>query len=215
MIQDYFSLDKKGNNYLLLRIINKVDFEEEVVWARDFSLSDRTGISKPIEQLMSYLKNGLDSLSDWNGDMEGFHSSIQHFGFENLLRTDNLIPAFILREDAKTPEIILSGYADFQYAQEAIKYACNDYILKPVEKEKLVQALRKVRGLKNIELEKERETLGCKELETKVGLLHEALSSISAKSYQPKDPEATVPVPLKLIFNKDWNAVGALLENYS
>ena len=107
MIQDYFSLDKKGNNYLLLRIINKVDFEEEVVWARDFSLSDRTGISKPIEQLMSYLKNGLDSLSDWNGDMEGFHSSIQHFGFENLLRTDNLIPAFILREDAKTPEINL------------------------------------------------------------------------------------------------------------
>ena len=65
------------------------------------------------------------------------------------------------------------------------------------------------------ELEKERETLGCKELETKVGLLHEALSSIGAKSYQPKDPEATVPVPLKLIFNKDWNAVGALLENYS
>ena len=163
MIQDYFSLDKKGNDYLLLRIINKVDFEEEVVWARDFSLSDRTGISKPIEQLMSYLKNGLDSLSDWNGDMEGFHSSIQHFGFENLLRTDNLIPAFILREDAKMPEINLLIFN---------------------------------------ELEKERETLGCKELETKVGLLHEALSSIGAKSYQPKDPEATVPVPLKLIFNK-------------
>ena len=39
MIQDYFSLDKKGDDYLLLRIINKVDFEEEVVWARDFSLS--------------------------------------------------------------------------------------------------------------------------------------------------------------------------------
>lgn len=36
MIQDYFSLDKKGDDYLLLRIINKVDFEEEVVWARDF-----------------------------------------------------------------------------------------------------------------------------------------------------------------------------------
>lgn len=31
MIQDYFSLDKKGDDYLL-RIINKVDFEEEVVW---------------------------------------------------------------------------------------------------------------------------------------------------------------------------------------
>lgn len=53
--------------------------------------------------------------------------------------------------------IILSGYADFQYAQEAIKYACTDYILKPVEKEKLIQALRKVRGMKDIEIEKDRE----------------------------------------------------------
>ena len=52
MIQDYFSLDKKGDDYLLLRIINKVDFEEEVVWARDFSLSDRSDISKPVEHLM-------------------------------------------------------------------------------------------------------------------------------------------------------------------
>lgn len=175
MIQDYFSLDKKGDDYLLLRIINKVDFEEEVVWARDFSLSDRSDISKPVEHLMSYLKGGFDSLSEWNGDMEGFHSSIQHFGFENLLRTDNLIP-HLLRKDAKTPEI-------------------NQLIFN--------------------ELEKERETLGGKELETKVGLLHEALSSIGAKSYQPNDPEATFPVPLSLIFNKDWNAVGALLENYS
>ena len=176
MIQDYFSLDKKGDDYLLLRIINKVDFEEEVVGARDFSLSDRSDISKPVEHLMSYLKGGFDSLSEWNGDMEGFHSSIQHFGFENLLRTDNLIPAFILRKDAKTPEI-------------------NQLIFN--------------------ELEKERETLGGKELETKVGFLHEALSSIGAKSYQPNDPEATVPVPLSFIFNKDLNAVGALLENYS
>ena len=176
MIQDYFSLDKKGDDYLLLRIINKVDFEEEVVWARDFSLSDRSDISKPVEHLMSYLKGGFDSLSEWNGDMEGFHSSIQHFGFENLLRTDNLIPAFILRKDAKTPEI-------------------NQLIFN--------------------ELEKERETLGGKELETKVGLLHEALSSIGAKSYQPNDPEATLPVPLSLTVNKDWNAVGSLLENYS
>ena len=176
MIQNYFSLDKKGDDYLLLRIINKVDFEEEVVWARDFSLSDRSDISKPVEHLMSYLKGGFDSLSEWNGDMEGFHSSIQHFGFENLLRTDNLIPAFILREDVKTPEI-------------------NRLIFN--------------------ELDKERINLGDKELETKVGPLHQAISSTGAKSYRPKDPEATVPVPLKLIFNKDWNAVGALLENYS
>ena len=29
MIQDYFSLDKKGDDYLLLRIINKVNFVDD------------------------------------------------------------------------------------------------------------------------------------------------------------------------------------------
>ena len=86
MIQDYFSLDKKGDNYLLLRIINKVDFEEEVVWARDFSICNEESLEEPIRYLADYLINGFDSLKNWKGDMEGFHSSIKHFGFENLLR---------------------------------------------------------------------------------------------------------------------------------
>lgn len=31
--------------------------------------------------------------------------------------------------------IILSGFAEFSYAQEAIRYKCTDYILKPIKKE--------------------------------------------------------------------------------
>lgn len=40
--------------------------------------------------------------------------------------------------------VILSGYADFSYAQEAIRYKCTDYILKPVEREELIEVLHKV-----------------------------------------------------------------------
>lgn len=40
--------------------------------------------------------------------------------------------------------VILSGYADFSYAQQAIRYKCTDYILKPVEKEELLGVLQKV-----------------------------------------------------------------------
>ena len=41
--------------------------------------------------------------------------------------------------------IILSGYAEFQYAKEAISLGSMDYLLKPITKEILEESLRKVR----------------------------------------------------------------------
>lgn len=43
--------------------------------------------------------------------------------------------------------VILSGYSDFSYAQQAIRYKCMDYVLKPVEKEELLAILRKVQHM--------------------------------------------------------------------
>ena len=40
--------------------------------------------------------------------------------------------------------VILSGYSDFSYAQQAIRQECTDYILKPVGKEELTAILHKV-----------------------------------------------------------------------
>lgn len=45
--------------------------------------------------------------------------------------------------------MILSGYADFSYAQLAMQNDCTDYILKPVDKEMLLKVLNKVLVLKN------------------------------------------------------------------
>ena len=39
--------------------------------------------------------------------------------------------------------VILSGYSDFSYAQQAIRYSCMDYVLKPVEKDVLTEIIRK------------------------------------------------------------------------
>ena len=47
----------------------------------------------------------------------------------------------------KTPEtqwIIISGYDKFEYAQQAILYGVSDYLLKPVTKERLSEAILKV-----------------------------------------------------------------------
>ncbi len=51
------------------------------------------------------------------------------------VRTEKLSDAYV---------IILSGYNDFKYAQAAIRYSCMDYILKPVQKEQLLENIRRV-----------------------------------------------------------------------
>ncbi len=43
--------------------------------------------------------------------------------------------------------VILSGYSDFSYAQQAIRDGCMDYLLKPVEREELQRILRKFNNL--------------------------------------------------------------------
>ncbi len=40
--------------------------------------------------------------------------------------------------------IILSGYNDFNYAQQAIRYSCMEYILKPVNREEITEILKRV-----------------------------------------------------------------------
>ena len=47
--------------------------------------------------------------------------------------------------DAKI--VILSGYSDFSYAQQALRFNCMDYVLKPVEREQMLSILRKVADL--------------------------------------------------------------------
>ena len=48
--------------------------------------------------------------------------------------------------------VILTGFADFGYAQKAIKYNCTDYILKPVNVADLTAILEKVKHLKQGDL---------------------------------------------------------------
>ena len=43
--------------------------------------------------------------------------------------------------------VILSGYSDFSYAQQALRDGCMDYLLKPVEREELLRILRRFNRL--------------------------------------------------------------------
>lgn len=50
---------------------------------------------------------------------------------------------FVSTSRLPTKTLILSGYSDFQYAQKAIQYGVVDYIVKPVERIDLEQAVKK------------------------------------------------------------------------
>ncbi len=54
--------------------------------------------------------------------------------------------------------VILSGYNDFKYAQKAIRYSCMDYMVKPVQKNGLLDVLRTVAKQKAVILKQEDES---------------------------------------------------------
>ncbi|MDQ1910762.1 response regulator [Paenibacillus sp. GD4] len=54
------------------------------------------------------------------------------------------LAAMIQRRWPKTKCLLLSGYSEFEYAQEALRYGTEDYLLKPVKEPELVAAVGRV-----------------------------------------------------------------------
>lgn len=53
--------------------------------------------------------------------------------------------------------VMISGYSEFEYAREALKLGCADYLLKPVYEEDLEACLKKIKGRLDAGKEKEEE----------------------------------------------------------
>lgn len=49
----------------------------------------------------------------------------------------------VRREGIPAVFIVISGFADFEYAQRAIRYGVSDYILKPIEEDKLYASIQR------------------------------------------------------------------------
>lgn len=52
----------------------------------------------------------------------------------------------IRRIDSRVKFIIMSGYAEFEYAKKALDYQANGYLLKPVDEEELIRLLHRVKN---------------------------------------------------------------------
>ena len=123
------------------------------------------------------VRQGLQSLIDWNS--YGFtvltEAGNGEEGLEKVLRLSPDIVLLDIRmpglsgvelmrrareEGFRGRFILLTGYADFEYAREGIKYGATDYLLKPVDPDELEASIR--RAMRQIETERKLEALGVK-----------------------------------------------------
>jgi two-component system response regulator YesN len=112
-------------------------------------VDDEPYILQGLKVLVDYEKEGYEVFTAKDGEMA---LDIVTKNDIDLIIADIKMPVMngvellkrVSRINSDIYFVILSGYAEFSYAQEALRYGCADYILKPVEKEKLLEILRKV-----------------------------------------------------------------------
>lgn len=108
------------------------------------------------------LREGLRSLIPWEDEGYTVVATAAN-GFEALEKYNTFAPKLVVadirmpgmdglelitelrRQNAKCHVLILSGYADFEYAKRAISNRIDGYLLKPVDEEELISYLREMR----------------------------------------------------------------------
>lgn len=82
----------------------------------------------------------------------------------NILLTDIRMPGLsglelinlVKKEQPTIKTVILTGFSEFNYAQQAIKLAVDDYVLKPVKEDELMKTMKKlVQEIRNEQIEQQ------------------------------------------------------------
>ncbi len=111
---------------------------------------DEKKVCQLIYMLVDWKEFEMEVVSIVNNGMEVLEKVKEHA--PNLIITDIRMPGLngldmieqVKAADNTIEFIIISGYRHFEYAQTAIKFGVNDYLLKPIKKEELVSTLSKM-----------------------------------------------------------------------
>lgn len=107
------------------------------------------------KKIVDYLVNILDWSEYGFSEVISFTSSkeailrLEKGYIPDLLITDIKMPEvcgidLVQKVEGKTKSIIISGYSDFEYAQQAIHYGVVDYLLKPIFPDVLEKAIERI-----------------------------------------------------------------------
>jgi YesN/AraC family two-component response regulator len=109
----------------------------------DDEQTTRQGLQKTLEK-WSGGKYIILSAADGHGAFELFNKNKIHLLISDISmpEMDGLVLLKKIKENGYKPVVIIvSGYPDFNYAQEAIRLGVTNYLLKPLSKQKLIEAV--------------------------------------------------------------------------
>ena len=133
---------------------------------------DEQNICEMLKRLIRFDELGL-TLVHMSSDGEDLRKAIEDYRPEIVI-TDIHMPVMdgleVIRwcneNGYKTSFVVLSGYHQFEYAYNALKYKVNDYLLKPVNEDELNETLKRI-------VEKIREGITPKDNSAYIHSLHE------------------------------------------
>ena len=113
---------------------------------------DERVIRETISQMLDWESLGIELIGVCKNGIEVYNMILDES--PDIVMTDIRMPGCsglelidqVKRDDQSLEIVIISGYAHFEYAQQAIKYGVGDYLLKPISKTELTATLQKLAG---------------------------------------------------------------------
>lgn len=112
--------------------------------------------------------------------------------------------------------LLLTGYADFEYARQAIAYGVDGYLLKPVDEEEMTSELRRIHRLITSE-QQQQHTWHHKGQEQQGATLERIMESLLLGTWEVmqehlQEPNQAIHIPSGL---RDWSAYQVLLLGWT
>ncbi len=122
-------------------------------------VDDEQIIREALSQMIDYESLGYKLIATAKNGMEAYDIICDEY--PDVVITDIRMPILngldlidrSIKADSKITFILLSGYNDFEYAKQAMKYGVRYYLLKPTDKNELIDSLVSVRKERLIEEE--------------------------------------------------------------
>lgn len=96
----------------------------------------------PDAEIMGDFENGvqvLEYLEDHPGEIDVILTDVKMPEMDGLH-----LAQYLFEQESPIEVIIVSGYNEFEYAKKAISFGVSNYLVKPVQKEELKEALDKI-----------------------------------------------------------------------